>query len=119
MFLSNQSKELIVETSTRKMRGPLDTCAQHQPKTESAKPVVPVGTETYPLFPTLSTKWGIQLKKGDEWLWVATSSGDRYKFDTEDKARSAARMSYPDQMREQRLGGEKVIRIREIQNHGN
>jgi len=105
-----------VETSTRKMRGPLDTCAQHQPKMESAKPVELVGTDQLPLFPTENTKWGFQIKRGEHWLWVCSSSGVRYAFATADEAHNAADMCYPDQRRGQRLGGEITIRIREI-NH--
>ena len=61
-----------------------------------------------------TSKWGFQIKKEDKWLWVSTSSGVRYEYDTRDEAYSMSYMCYPDQWREQRLGGEKQVRIKQI-----
>lgn len=52
-------------------------------------------------------KYGFQIKKDDEWLWVRTSSGARYEYDTPDEARNMLEMCYPDAIREN-------VRVKEI-----
>ncbi len=61
-----------------------------------------------------ASKWGFQIKKEDEWLWVSSSSGVRYEYDTRDEAYSMSYMCYPDQWRETRLGGVATVRVRMI-----
>lgn len=60
--------------------------------------------------------FGFQVKINGQWLWVCTSSGSRYEYETEDKAQQRMEMCYPDQIREARLGGEQKVRVKEIPN---
>ena len=60
--------------------------------------------------------FGLQIKKGDDWLWVHSASGKLYKYETEALASSALCICYPDQMLAQRLGGDITVRVKEISN---
>ena len=55
--------------------------------------------------------WGFQIKHGDTWLWICTSSGVRYEYTTQEEADRTAHMCYPDQMR---LGDRTTVRVAEI-----
>ena len=57
--------------------------------------------------------YGFQININGEWLWVSTG-GVRYEFDTEAKAYNAMSMCYPDQLREQRLGGTPKVRVQQL-----
>jgi hypothetical protein len=59
-------------------------------------------------------RWGLQIKKDDEWLWVR-GGGRRYEYDSDTVAWNRLEMCYPDQIHRQRLGGEVTVRIKEIE----
>ena len=59
-------------------------------------------------------KWGFQLKISDKWEWCAQANQPPYAYDTRDEAYSMSYICYPDQWREQRLGSEKKIRVKQI-----
>lgn len=60
--------------------------------------------------------WRMQVKsKAHGWQDVSpTATGRPYEYDTRDEAEYVLRISYPDQVREQRLGGEEVVRVVEV-----
>lgn len=58
--------------------------------------------------------WIMEVKTRGVWLAVHPSSGKRYEYATEGEARDMLRICYPDQLREERLGGEQVARVREV-----
>lgn len=57
--------------------------------------------------------YGMQVKVSGEWLWVCPTGGKPYSYETEREASNALHMCYPDQLRAQRLGGEKTVRVME------
>lgn len=59
--------------------------------------------------------WGMQILVKGEWLWIAPANGSRYEFPTEAKACEMLGICYPDQVREHKLGGEKKVRVKEIE----
>ena len=58
--------------------------------------------------------YGMQIKKGEDWLWVSTTSGVRYEYATEYEAYHMLGICYPDQCVAQRLGSEGRVRTKEI-----
>ena len=59
-------------------------------------------------------KWGFQIKDDNKWVFVATSSGDRYEFDIQGDAYAMSYICFPDEWREQKLDGVKRVRVKEI-----
>ena len=57
-------------------------------------------------------KYGIQVRIDGHWIWIAPVNGQPYKYDTEDEAKSMMHICYPDQVREAKFGGEKVVRVK-------
>jgi len=58
--------------------------------------------------------WIMELKTGtDKWAAIGPSGGKRYEYATEDEARRMLGICYPDQLREERLGGAQRVRVRE------
>lgn len=58
--------------------------------------------------------YGFQININGDWLWVGTSSGNRYEYATEREAYDMMSMCYPDRLREQRLGGTTKVRVQQI-----
>jgi len=59
--------------------------------------------------------WGMQVLIDDEWKWVHLTGGKRYEYSTENEARHMLNICYPDQIRENKLGLKRTIRIKEIE----
>lgn len=59
--------------------------------------------------------WIVEIKNSrtGEWEPMRPSGGERYKYDTEGDANHMAEVCYPDQMREARLGGVQLVRVRQ------
>lgn len=55
----------------------------------------------------------MQIKIAGNWVLVAPTNGQPYKFGTRDEAENMLRICYPDQVRSARLGGERTVRIAE------
>ena len=59
--------------------------------------------------------WGIQVLLHDGWTWLRPSQGTAYEFPFEEDAYRMMSMCYPDQVIEARLGGNKVVRVQQIE----
>ena len=60
--------------------------------------------------------FGVQLHLDGEWQWIHPvarypEKPKPYTFPTEEAAESCMRMCYPDQVRQQRLGGKVKVRV--------
>ena len=60
------------------------------------------------------SKWGVQTKQEDKWLWVATASGERYELDSRDEAYSKSYILYEDKWQAQKQHGVKLIRVKQL-----
>jgi hypothetical protein len=64
--------------------------------------------------------WEMQVKVGDEWRSVRpTGSEDPYRYPDKESAAKMLRICYPDQLREARLGGDPVVRLKEVEEPAN
>ena len=59
--------------------------------------------------------FGIQIKIKGEWLNVAPTGGDPYRYATKPEAEHILWICYPDQLRTQRLGGEVTVRVHKFE----
>ncbi len=59
-------------------------------------------------------KWGFQIKVDNKWEFVHPSNNMPVVYDTKDEAYSMSYMCYPDLWRQQRLGHEKLVRVKEV-----
>jgi hypothetical protein len=59
--------------------------------------------------------WIVEIKnmRTSQWEPMRPSKSERYEYETEEEAASMARMCFPDQMREARLGADPVVRVRQ------
>ncbi len=60
--------------------------------------------------------FGIQVKVNGVWCFMCPSFGKPYQYPTQDEASRMMHICYPDQIREHRLGGEGVVRVKEFDN---
>ena len=56
----------------------------------------------------------MQVNLGGTWTWVHPSGGKRYEYPTKDRAQYMLEICYPDQIREQKLGGPITVRVQGI-----
>ena len=55
--------------------------------------------------------YGMQLLLDVYWVWVAPANGMPYQYSSEEEAYNMLCMCYPDQVRAERLGGKKKVRV--------
>lgn len=53
----------------------------------------------------------MQVKVAGEWVLIAPTNGQPYKYGTKAEAERMLGICYPDQIREHRLGGQQVVRV--------
>jgi len=58
--------------------------------------------------------WIMELKINGKWRPIRPTNGNVYTFETKEEARRMLNICYPDQCREQRLGGEITVRVSEV-----
>ena len=59
--------------------------------------------------------YGMQLLLNGHWVWDAPTNGLPYQYSSEEEAYIMLYMCYPDQVRAQRLGGNKTVRVFKFQ----
>lgn len=55
----------------------------------------------------------MQVKVAGNWVLIAPTNGQPYKYSTKAEAEHMLAICYPDQIRSQMLGGEQVVRVAE------
>jgi hypothetical protein len=53
----------------------------------------------------------IQVRIGTQWQDLRPAGGQPYRYPTKQEAEHMRRLCYPDQVREERLGGDPVTRV--------
>lgn len=53
----------------------------------------------------------MQVKIAGNWVLIAPTNGEPYKYGTKEEAERMLGICYPDQVRAHRLGGEQVARV--------
>lgn len=61
----------------------------------------------------------MQILRDGEWLWSHPTGGNRYEYPSREDAYHMLSICYPDQLRAQRLGGNKVVRVQQIEENQN
>jgi hypothetical protein len=59
-------------------------------------------------------KWIMEIKVGGSWVPISMKDKPPYAYKTREEADHMLRICYPDQVRNQRLSGEELTRVREV-----
>ncbi len=58
--------------------------------------------------------FGVQVKVNGKWGWMHPANQKPYQYISEGAAQHSMEMCYPGQVKSHRLGGECVVRVKEI-----